>query len=654
MLESRNSEFHLIEIRKQELEEELATARELSAMHDRLRAELEDTRKQRDEIETLVTSLTERAERAEKALEEDRALLKEERSSLEKSVEERKEKELLVSLSSESEMERRVIAHDNMASLSQLSAQTAGEICTSDEIQQLRSEIAYLNEMNTELTAKINHLETENYAVKMTRDEAQRLLGELKIAGETMQGRIDVLDRLGGSGDEAHDVHMGAGDVQLENIRLNEELKRNMEEIEVARNHRAALEKELLELKSLLAVRQSKSDGAEVFIPAADENSTETRGDDESQADESQSRISLLEEQLNVQLKEVDRLTELASSERRRADEALEDIKDKLAQQESLMDEIKQKDVVIARMEEEVKRVQAEEKTARSQCEDSENHCRQLESRLDELLMELDRSHATFNEERARAESELTELQNSKHEAESQIAEISEKLKISEEALLSKEQELELLRNNVSVQTKAFEDEISELKEELKECAASAAVASESSTASLRQVQNSLIEEEKRVLELRQKLKEEQAQLSTLQSEAKQREEQLKSEMKLRQDQASPAASKIRELEEINDKMRLEFIAKASERHYCRLPLTYAGLIHIYFVMKHSKHILEKVISDLREEIDRIHAEHKESVAAEHSKLQDAQAKIAQLTASEAEATKLLNDVQLSMANAEE
>ncbi|KAK6052071.1 hypothetical protein COOONC_10423, partial [Cooperia oncophora] len=107
--------------------------------------------------------------------------------------------------------------------------------------------------------------------------------------------------------------------------------------------------------------------------------------------------------------------------------------------------------------------------------------------------------------------------------------------------------------------------------------------------------------------------------------EAKQREEQLKNEMKLRQDQASPAASKIRELEEINDKMRLEFIAKASERHYCRLPLTYAGLIHIYFVMKHSKHILEKVISDLREEIDRIHAEHKESVAAEHSKLQDAQ-----------------------------
>lgn len=41
MLETRNSEFRLVEKRQQELEEEIAAARELSAMHDRLRVELE-------------------------------------------------------------------------------------------------------------------------------------------------------------------------------------------------------------------------------------------------------------------------------------------------------------------------------------------------------------------------------------------------------------------------------------------------------------------------------------------------------------------------------------------------------------------------------------------------------------------------------------
>ncbi|KAK6012647.1 hypothetical protein OSTOST_22181, partial [Ostertagia ostertagi] len=341
MLESRNSEFHLIEIRKQELEEEIATARELSAMHDRLKAELEDTRKQRDEVECLVASLTERAERAEKALKEDRALLMEERSSLEKSVEERKEKDALISFSSESEFANKVNAHGNMASVSELSAQTAGEMCTSDEIQQLRSEIAYLNEMNTELTAKINHLEEENNTVKFTRDEAQRLLSELKTAGETVQGKLEVPARVGGSGDEPLGVSMSAGDVQLENIRLNEELKRNVEEIIVVRNHRAALEKELLELKSQLAERQSKADNAEVFVPLQDEDITEACGDKVvstsitihyrsfgtvllvfmlSRSDDSHHRISQLEEELQVQLKEVDCLSQAAASERRRAE----------------------------------------------------------------------------------------------------------------------------------------------------------------------------------------------------------------------------------------------------------------------------------------------------------------------------------------------
>ncbi|PIO69287.1 M protein repeat protein [Teladorsagia circumcincta] len=521
----------------------------------------------------MVASLTERAERAEKALQEDRALLMEERSNLEKSVEERKEKDSLIFFSSEDEIARKVSAHENMASVSDLSAQTAGEMCTSDEIQQLRSEIAYLNEMNTELTAKINHLEEENNTVKFTRDEAQRLLNELKTAGETVQGKLEVPDRIAGAGDDLLDVSMSAGDVQLENIRLNEELKRNVEEIIVVRNHRAALEKELLELKSQLAERDRKADNAEVFIPVQDENINEACGDKESRSDDSHHRISQLEEELQVQLKEVDCLSQAAANERRRAEKALEDVNEKLAQQEVLMNEIKQKDDVIARLEEEVKR-----KAVRSQYADSENHCRQLESRMDEFVVELERLHEIHNEERARAESELTELRKLQHESESQIADLSEKLRISEETLSSKEQELELAKNNLNMQTVALENEISELKEKLKESTESAAVASERSTASLREVQNSLIEEEKRVLELRHKLKEEQAQLATLQSEAKHREEQLKNEISLRQNQASPVASKIRELEEINDKMRLEFIAKASERHYCRLPLMYVVL----------------------------------------------------------------------------
>ncbi|KAK6012646.1 hypothetical protein OSTOST_22180 [Ostertagia ostertagi] len=182
---------------------------------------------------------------------------------------------------------------------------------------------------------------------------------------------------------------------------------------------------------------------------------------------------------------------------------ALEEVNEKLVQQEALMNEIKQKDDVIAGLEEEVKRVSTEEKAVRSQHADSENHCRQLESRIDELILEMDKLHATFNEERARAESELTELQELQHRTESQVVDLSEKLRISEETLLSKERDLESARNNLNTQTLAFENEISELKEKLKESTESAAVASERSTASLREVQNSLIEEEKRVLELR-------------------------------------------------------------------------------------------------------------------------------------------------------
>ncbi|RCN40133.1 hypothetical protein ANCCAN_13914, partial [Ancylostoma caninum] len=150
MLESRNAEFRLMELRTEELEAELATARELSEMHEHLKAELEEARKQRDDVELMVTSLKERAEKAERALEEDRARLQEERTALEKSMEQRKEQEVLIPLISEPEMEKKVVVSDNLTSLIDLTSTTALEMTTSDELQQLRAEIAQLNNVNAQ------------------------------------------------------------------------------------------------------------------------------------------------------------------------------------------------------------------------------------------------------------------------------------------------------------------------------------------------------------------------------------------------------------------------------------------------------------------------------------------------------------------------
>nr|CDJ81914.1 GRIP domain containing protein [Haemonchus contortus] len=173
-------------------------------------------------------------------------------------------------------------------------------------------------------------------------------------------------------------------------------------------------------------------------------------------------RIALLEEQLRVQLDEVERLSQLATSESRRADEAQNVLKEKAAELESLMREIKQKDGIIAGLEDELEKVSREEKALRTQCADYENHCRQLESRIGELVQEQEKLHTALIEERALVES---------------------------------------------------------------------------STASLRQLQNSLAEEEKRALELQHVLEEKLTQSASLESEAELKEEQLKREISLREDQ---------------------------------------------------------------------------------------------------------------------
>ncbi|XGW16164.1 hypothetical protein V3C99_001537 [Haemonchus contortus] len=523
MLESRNAEFYLVEMRKQELEEEIAAAHELSAINDRLRAELEETRKQR-EAESLVSPLRDRAGKGEEGSKEDCTSLEKECFKREMSSDERKGGQCLDPILSESELEGKDGIPSNVASISELSAQTAGEMCTSDELQQLRSEVAHLSETNTRLAAKINQLEAENSKVMMAKDETQRLLNELKSASETMHGRVDELHQVGSSGDEIPGNSPSAEYFRMENLRLSEELKRNEGEILLARDYKATLEKELLELKSQVAERHSKLDGADVLISLQEENKSGQNEDGELHPNGSHHRIALLEEQLRVQLDEVERLSQLATSESRRADEAQNVLKEKAAELESLMREIKQKDGIIAGLEDELEKVSREEKALRTQCADYENHCRQLESRIGELVQEQEKLHSALIEERGLVES---------------------------------------------------------------------------STASLRQLQNSLAEEEKRALELQHVLEEKLTQSASLESEAELKEEQLKREISLRKDQ-------------------------------------------------------ENLVTELRKEIERIHSEHKEDVAAELSKLNSAQAKIEQLVAKEAEDKKLLVDMQSKVVIAEE
>ncbi|WKY02166.1 hypothetical protein Q1695_015857 [Nippostrongylus brasiliensis] len=585
MLEIRKSEFTNMELKATQLEEKLAAARELSIMQEHLQAELVDARRQRDEVESIVAQLRDRAERAERALEGDRAQLKVDSSDLERSVE---QSQLLIPLTSESDMAKTMDPFDLASSTPDLSTQTAGEMRPSDEIRQLRAEIAQLSDLNTELSAKVGQLEVEKEAIKVMKDEAEQLLSELKMAGEELvESRAPVPVKFGGGGG---DVPMNDESAQLENIRLNEELRRNMEEIEVARNHRATLEKELLELRALISERHSRSE-EEVLIPLADEPS-----DKQTLLEK---RIVSLEDELKTQKQEVERLSQLAETERGRADEAIRAVQEKVVEHEAYIKDIDEKAVEVERLRQEIEKVKSDENSARAKCQESEEQCRQLESRIEELSLDMEKLTITHNGEREEAERELNQLRQLQLGSAAQLEQLTEKLKACEEALNSKERdlesaksELESARSNQDSQISAFTAEIFDLKEKLKTCE-TATEESERSTASLREVQESLAREEKRVLELREQLENERAQITTLQSEAKQREDELRSDQ-------------------------------------------------------------EKIISELRVEIERIHTQHMESVAAEQNKFLEAQKKIEQLDASEKQARNSLMEMQAQIVIAEE
>ncbi|KIH55089.1 M protein repeat protein, partial [Ancylostoma duodenale] len=169
-----------------------------------------------------------------------------------------------------------------------------------------------------------------------------------------------------------------------------------------------------------------------------------------------------------------------------------------------------------------------EGREAQSHLESSEDKCKELENRLDDLVTELDQTTASLNEERARAGSDLAELEQLRSGTETQIQNMAAQLKASEEKLLEKEQELEAAKSaqaESAAVVSSLESELATLKQQLEESTRKAAEDSEGSSASLQKLQQSLIAEEKRVLELLEQLK-------TEQTEAKRREQKAKDDAK--------------------------------------------------------------------------------------------------------------------------
>ncbi|KAK6744703.1 hypothetical protein RB195_011427 [Necator americanus] len=672
MLESRNAQFRLMELRTEELEAELATARELSTMHEHLKAELEKVRKQRDDVELMVASLRERAERAEKTLEEDRARLLEERSALEKSMEEREKLEVLVPLSSDSKTGD--MGNDNLTELIDLTSTTAVEMTTTDELQQLRAEIAQLNHLNRQLSNRIQQLEVEKNTFETTQGVTPGLLEDLRLGDASFFDKSAMLEKLDKLEAETKDVVLNmsekAESVELENIRLTNELKKNVLEIEKARVHREALESQLQELKELFANRHPNTSEAEMMSHIEEEHLSGGRGDQkmhfnsplgneseelrlfemkqqheaeitllndnirtltseknalESRHVESEHQRVSLEEQLAILNEEIKQLRDSVTEEKKRTDEAFEIVKQKTVEHEeksaALLFDLKEKVDNVSRLEEELEEARKKEEDAHSRLAVSESKCSELETRLDDLVVELDKTSATLAEERARARSELTHLQELRSAAETQnskLEQITAQLEATEEKLQAKEQELEAAKHaqmKKSSVVSDLEDQVAHLEHQLQENAKKAAEDLERSSATHKQLEQNLLAEEKRVLELLEQLKTEKA-------EAKRREHRAKDDAK--QDQASPTASKIRELEELNDKMRVEFIAK------------------------------ENVIKELRAEIEKIQSQYKESSDADEKKLRAAEDRIAQLKAESEKATSSIVETQAKLLVAEE
>ncbi|VDO77435.1 unnamed protein product [Haemonchus placei] len=103
-----------------------------------------------------------------------------------------------------------------------------------------------------------------------------------------------------------------------------------------------------------VAERQSKLDGADVLISLQEENKCGTDEDGELHPNGIRHRIILPEEQLRDRLDEVERLSQLATSESLRADGAQNVLKEEASELESLMRGIKQKDGIFAGLEDEV------------------------------------------------------------------------------------------------------------------------------------------------------------------------------------------------------------------------------------------------------------------------------------------------------------
>ncbi|EPB72114.1 GRIP domain protein [Ancylostoma ceylanicum] len=438
MLESRNAEFRLMELRTEELEAELATARELSAMHEHLKAELEEARKQRDDVELMVTSLKERAEKAEKALEEDRARLEEERTALEKSMQRRKEQEVLIPLISEPEIEKQVVS-ENLTSLIDLTSSTALEMTTSDELQQLRAEIAQLNNVNAQLSNRIQQLEVEKSAIENTQGKSAKLLDELASAGAGHFDRAAMLDKLERLEAETQDVVLDmsekAENAELENIRLTKELKKNMLEIEKARVHREDLETQLRELKALFAERHPNASESEMMTHIEQEHLSGARGDEK---------------------------VHIKSS----LEEELEKAQSRLAEAKQ------QYDAEAAQLNEQIRDLISEKEVVESRRAESEYQRAALEEQVKALNEEIRQLTELVAAEKCRADDDLAELEQLRSGTETQIQNMVAQLRTSEEKLLEKEQELEESKRaqaESAAMVSNLESELATLKQQLEE-----------------------------------------------------------------------------------------------------------------------------------------------------------------------------------------
>lgn len=150
----------------------------------------------------------------------------------------------------------KMVVSDNLASLIDLTSSTALEMTTSDELQQLRAEIAQLNTINTQLSSRIQQLEVEKSAIENIQGNTVKMLEDLSSGGAGHLDKATMLDKLERLEAETQDVVLGmsekAENAELENIRLTNELRKNMLEIEKARVHRESLEMQLRELKALV------------------------------------------------------------------------------------------------------------------------------------------------------------------------------------------------------------------------------------------------------------------------------------------------------------------------------------------------------------------------------------------------------------------